>query len=115
LEDRIRLEPAPLPDLDPDDPDFQWTPELVAETERMIAEAEQEAENEGLDIANTEGILPGGGMIVPEHPTPQQKAYIARRLGNEVRRIYAANQAKGLGHRESLPRIRHIRPGMLIE
>jgi hypothetical protein len=37
-------------------------------------------ENIGLDLANTEGILPGGGMIVPEQPTPQQGAYIERRL-----------------------------------
>jgi hypothetical protein len=111
LEERIRLKPAPLPH----DPELEWTPEMMAQADVMIAEMEREAENAGLDIANTEGILPGGGMIVPEHPTPQQEAYLARRLGNEVRRNYAANRAKGLGHRESLGKIRNFRPGDLIE
>lgn len=37
-------------------------------------------ETEGLDIANTEGILPGGGMIVPEDPTPPRIAYMERRM-----------------------------------
>ena len=36
--------------------------------------------NHGLDIANTEGILPNGGMICPPNPTKQQTAYMSRRL-----------------------------------
>jgi hypothetical protein len=115
LEVRIRMAPAPTPEPDPDDPDLQWTPQQLAEVEAMVAQAQFDKDHAGLDLANTEGILPGGGMIMPEHPTPQQEAYMARRLGNEVRRIYAANIAKGMSHRQALPKIRHIRPGMLIE
>jgi hypothetical protein len=114
LEERIRLRPPPE-DEPEDEPDIEWTPELVEEANQVMAQAELEWDNEGLDIANTDGILPGGGMIVPEHPTPRQEAYLARRLGNEVRRIYAANRAKGMSRKEAMPKIRHIRPGDLIE
>jgi hypothetical protein len=37
-------------------------------------------ENHGLDIANTRDILPNGSLIVTDTPTPQQAAYIERRL-----------------------------------
>jgi hypothetical protein len=70
-----------------------------------------EAENEGLDIANTEGILPGGGMILVENPTPQQEAYIDRRLHLMYKREIQENRRKGIF---TIPKIRGIRPGDLI-
>jgi hypothetical protein len=36
-----------------------------------------EKENEGLDIANTEGILPGGGMILMEYPPSRRPTWAA--------------------------------------
>ena len=68
-------------------------------------------ENDGLDIANTEGILPGGGMIVPEDPTPQQAAYIARRLMLTYLREKQDNDRNGL---EKPIVFRPIRTGDLI-
>jgi hypothetical protein len=70
-----------------------------------------EKENEGLDIANTEGILPGGGMILPENPTPQQKAYMGRRLALMYKREYEENLRQDI---KQYPKIRGIRPGDLI-
>ena len=58
-----------------------WTAAALAIADEISEQDRIEAENQGLDIANTEGILPGGGMIMPEDPTPQQAAYIGRRLG----------------------------------
>jgi hypothetical protein len=68
-------------------------------------------ENDGLDIANTEGILPGGGMIVPEDPTPQQAAYIARRLMLTYLREKQENDRNGI---EKPIVFRPIRTGDLI-
>jgi len=84
-----------------------WTPEQRAAVETMRIEQE----NEGLDIANTEGILPGGGMILMENPTPQQAAYIGRRLGLMYKREIEENRRKGI---IEMPKIRGIRPGDLI-
>jgi hypothetical protein len=98
------------PDTGPDEV-VEWTPEDIATAERM-AEAEQIAEeNEGLDIANTDGILPGGGIIMPENPTPQQEAYVARRLGLSYKRDYAENLRRGI---RKYPQIRPVRTGDLI-
>jgi hypothetical protein len=101
-----------------DPPEYVWTPEELAvapilrEMERVENErARIEKENEGLDIANTEGILPGGGMILMEYPTPQQEAYMGRRLGLQYKREYAENLRKGI---TTMPKIRGIRPGDLI-
>jgi hypothetical protein len=88
-----------------------WTPEALAVAEAALAQDRFEAENEGLDLANTEGILPGGGMVVPENPTPQQRAYLARRYGLMLKRAYAENRRKGI---TTLPKIRPIRPGDVI-
>jgi hypothetical protein len=84
-----------------------WTPEQRAAVETMRLEKE----NEGLDIANTEGILPGGGMILMENPTPQQAAYMGRRLGLMYKREIEENRRKGI---TEMPKIRGIRPGDLI-
>ncbi len=90
------------------EPDVEWTDEDVARVEQMSEEARFEQENEGLDLANTEGILPGGGMIMPEDPTPNQAKYIARRLALMYRREHAENLRKGI---KGYPRIRPLRTG----
>jgi hypothetical protein len=53
-------------------------------------------ENHGLDIANTEGILPNGGMISPANPTPQQTAYLARRQMLKYCRQKEADRRNGI-------------------
>jgi hypothetical protein len=67
--------------------------------------------NEGLDIANTPGILPDGGMIVPWNPTPPQEAYMERRLIL----LYVREQAENRRNGSPAPiHIRPTRPGDLI-
>jgi hypothetical protein len=88
-----------------------WTPEDLAIADERREAERIEKENEGLDIANTEGILPGGGMILPDDPTPQQAAYIGRRLGLMYKREYEENLRKGI---KKIPKIRPIRTGDLI-
>jgi hypothetical protein len=92
-------------------PSAVWSPEDLAFADEQLQTQLTEAENEGLDLANTEGILPGGGMILPEDPTPQQAAYIGRRLRLMYQREYAENLRKGI---KLIPKIRPIRPGDLI-
>jgi hypothetical protein len=113
MEDRCRQgENGPEPDPNaPPQPPIILTPADVAAMEAFIEKERIEKENEGLDIANTEGILPGGGMILPEDPTPQQKAYMGRRLGLMYKREIAENLRNGI---TKLPKIRGIRPGDLI-
>ena len=93
------------------EPNFVWTKEDLAAADAFLENERIEKENEGLDIANTEGILPGGGMIMPEDPTPQQKAYLGRRLALMYRREILENRKKGI---TKYPKIRGIRPGDLI-
>ena len=110
--DRCRADPPdPAP---PDDthPEVVWSDEDLAFAEEFREKERIERENEGLDIANTEGILPGGGMILTENPTPQQQAYMARRLVLSYKREYAENLRKGI---RKYPKIRAIRPGDLVE
>jgi hypothetical protein len=118
ISDRIRradadpVQPHPLPPTQADLlPPTRWTPEDVAFAEKFMAQERIDKENEGLDIANTEGILPGGGMIMMEHPTPQQAAYMGRRLGLMYRREYQENLRNGI---TQMPKIRPFRPGDLI-
>ena len=101
---------ATEPEAEPDPP-IDWTPDQLVAADSFIAHARTEQENAGLDIANTDGILPGGGMILPDDPTPAQQAYMGRRLGLMYRREYAENLRNG---RQALPKIRPIRPGDLI-
>jgi hypothetical protein len=93
------------------EPEVTWTPDALAAADAMQERARAEAENEGLDIAHTDGILPGGGMIVPENPTPQQDAYLARRLGLSVKQERAENLRNGI---DSRPKIRPLRPGDFV-
>ena len=87
------------------------TPADAARAEELKERKRIDKENEGLDIANTDGILPGGGMILPENPTPNQIAYMARRLKLMYRREIAENRRKGI---TAKIRIRPIRTGDLI-
>ena len=96
---------------DPAEPPITWTDEALAKADAFLERERIAKENEGLDIANTEGILPGGGMIVMDDPTPEQTAYMARRVGLQYRREYEANRLKGI---DKLPKIRPIRTGDLI-
>lgn len=88
-----------------------WTPEALAMAKQMRERDELTAETDGLDIANTEGILPNGGMIIPVDPTPQQVAYLARRTAMMYRREWEDNLRKGI---KTYPRIRPSRPGDLV-
>jgi hypothetical protein len=88
-----------------------WTPKALSLARQMLEQAQTDADNEGLDIANTGGILLGGGMIVPEHPTPQQEAYMARRFGLSVQHKRQDNLRRGS---PELPEIGPIRVGDLI-
>jgi hypothetical protein len=95
----------------PGQPQIVWTPEAIAAAEILIERERIEKENEGLDLANTAGILPGGGMILTDEPTPQQAAYMGRRLSLMYKREYQENLKKGI---TTMPKIRPIRPGDLI-
>jgi hypothetical protein len=99
--------PAPIPPTPP----AVWSAEAIAITEAIIDRERIERENKGLDIANTEGILPGGGMVLTDDPTPAQQAYMARRLTLMYRREHAENQRNGV---KGYPKIRGIHPGDLI-
>ena len=88
-----------------------WTQTDLAIANKIRDQDRREAENQGLDIANTDGILPDGSMIMPEDPTPQQAAYIGRRLGLMYQREYHENLRNGV---KPIPKIRPIRPGDLI-
>ena len=99
---------APAQDADGPAPAADWTSEALAITDEICEQDRIEAENHGLDIANTDGILPGGGMIMPEDPTPQQAAYIARRIGLGHKREYHESLRQGL---RIIPKIRPLRTG----
>ena len=88
-----------------------WTPQALVIARQMQEQARLEEENAGLDLANTDGILPGGGIIMPEHPTPNQEKYIARRLALMYKREYAESLRKGI---KAYPKIRPLRTGDLI-
>ena len=100
-------------DADPLTPqqDAVWSAEAIALAEQQREQDRIADENKGLDIANTEGILPDGGIIMPEDPTPQQEAYIGRRLGLMYKREYEENLRKGL---RVIPKIRPLRTGDVI-
>jgi hypothetical protein len=112
-EDRCRQgEDSVLPERPlPPDASREWSEAALAIAEQMAEQDRLEARDEGLDIANTEGILPGGGMIVPQYPTPQQEAYIARRLGLIYRQEREDNLRRGS---QAMPKIRQIRTGDLV-
>jgi hypothetical protein len=89
----------------------EWTPEGLALADECLEKARVEWENEGLDIANTEGILPGGGMIVPDDPDLHQQDYLGRRMMLDLRRKRLENLRNG---NPELPKIQPVRPGDLV-
>jgi hypothetical protein len=99
-----QLEQSPMPAV-------IWTPGDVAFAEAKMKQDRIAEENAGLDLANTEGILLGGGMIMPADPTPQQAAYIGRRMGLAYKREYAENLRRGF---KIIPKIKPLRTGDLI-
>jgi hypothetical protein len=111
LEETVRADADPPRQPARSDPQIVWTSEDLAAAEAFFEKERIDRENVGLDIANTQGILPGGGMILTEDPTPQQQAYMGRRLCLMYRHEYDENLRKGI---KQLPKIRPIRPGDLI-
>jgi hypothetical protein len=88
-----------------------WTTKALAIGKLMQEQDRVEEENAGLDLANVDGILPGGGIIMPENPTRQQQQYIARRLGLMYKREHADNLRNGI---RTYPKIRPLRTGDLV-
>jgi hypothetical protein len=80
----------------PAGPAAPWIDDDHATDDEILDRACFSDENEGLDIANTEGILPGGGMIMPEYPTPHQIAYVSRRIVLMHRRERDENRRIGI-------------------
>jgi hypothetical protein len=107
-----RDDEAPVPDpIQPSADRVTWTPKALAIVKQIRDQEQFAEENEGLDLENTEGILPGGGIIMPECPTPNQEKYIARRLGLMYKREYADNLRKGI---KACPKIRPLRTGDFV-
>jgi hypothetical protein len=88
-----------------------WSLQQVAEAEKLRAAEEFAEDYKDLDLANTPGILAGGGIIVPEDPTPAQTAYMTRRYALNMRDTYRATLRAG---QTTLPKITPVRVGDLI-
>ncbi len=93
------------------DPQIEWTPEAAGIAHELIAQDRVEQDNAGLDLANTAGIRPDGSIVMPEYPTPEQDAYIARRITLNLKREWAENRRKGIKRH---PKIRPLRTGDLV-
>jgi hypothetical protein len=105
-------EDMPIPNrLRPPKETVAWTSRALAIARQMRDHDQLQMANDGLDIAGTEGILPSGGMVVPEEPTPQQVAYMVRRTELMYRREWQDNVRKGI---KRYPRIRPLRVGDLV-
>jgi hypothetical protein len=100
FENRCRTIPS---DQEPA-PKVTWTPEDLAIAEAHMQKRRIDKGNEGLAIANTEGIL-------PEEPTPRREAYMGRRLALMYRREYEESLRNGV---KKIPKIRAIGTGDLI-
>jgi hypothetical protein len=96
---------------DPVNQDAMTDDELIAAWSAKAREW-RENPNQGLDIANTDGILPDGSMIVPWNPTKQQAAYLDRRLAMMYVREQAENRRNGIN---SPMQIRPTRTGDIIQ
>jgi hypothetical protein len=95
----------------PEDP-TKWTRPLFEAARPYLDQAREDYDNQGLDLENTPGILPGGGMIIPANPTEAQQAYLARRYAMMIRRMYRENLAKGI---DAYPVPPTVRTGDLLE
>lgn len=102
----------PTPGVPPlDDLSIQWSAEDLALADDLLEQARIEDENKGLDLAGTEGVRPDGSIVMPDNPTPQQSAYIARRLALMYKRERAENLRRGI---KGMPKIRPLRTGDLV-
>jgi hypothetical protein len=81
-----------------------WTREDRARVEEL----RRQEDYPGLNVENVPGILPGGGMIIPEFPSPDQKAYLAYRYANNIRGNYNRTLLEG---GTALPKIVPMKPG----
>jgi hypothetical protein len=108
--------PPDLPAIQQLEPEDPAHPDQMEDDELITALAAKGQQwlrdpNQGLDIANTPGILPDGGMIMPWNPTPAQEAYLERRLLLQYLREKAENLRNGVF---TPVRVRPTRPGDLI-
>ncbi len=102
------------PQIDPAAPPPRpvvWNQDAMAVANTLIENARIADEYHDLDLANTPGILPDGSIIMPEYPTPEQDAYIARRIALNLRRAWAENQRRGI---KAYPEIPALRTGDLV-
>jgi hypothetical protein len=90
---------------------IELTPERAAAFTAQVEADMRAEENKGLDLANTEGIRPDGSIIMPENPTPNQEAYIARRLWIRHKKEWAENRRRGI---DKEPPIRPLRTGDIV-
>jgi hypothetical protein len=93
------------------EPRIDWKPDAIALVHQIAEQDRVAQENEGLDIANTPGIRPDGSIIMPEYPTPEQDAYIARRVALRLKREWAENQRNGI---KQYPNIGPLRTGDIV-
>jgi hypothetical protein len=108
--------PPNLPAVQQPEPEEPAHPDQMPDDELITAWGAKSRQwnqdpNQGLDIANTPGILPDGGMIVPWNPTPEQMAYMERRMIL----LYLREKAENLRNGITTPiQVRPTRPGDLI-
>lgn len=87
-------------------------PEAATSLVTAMREQERiETEQQDPDPAEVEGVRPDGSMIVPEDPTPEQEAYLSRRLGRGYRQEWEDSVAEG---RPRVPKLRVVKPGDII-
>jgi hypothetical protein len=103
---------GPETDTETDTGDIiELTPEQAAAFKAQVEADMRAEENKGLDLANTEGLRPDGSIVMPEDPTPNQEAYIARRLWIRHCKEWAENRRRGIDRE---PDIRPLRTGDII-
>lgn len=76
--------------------DSSWPDDEIITALSVKAQQWEADPNEGLDIANTAGILPDGSIFVPRNPTEQQSEYMERRLSIKYVRERAQNLRNGI-------------------
>ncbi|HVZ07861.1 hypothetical protein [Rhodopila sp.] len=88
-----------------------WTATTIEMARKIRDETIFQEDYAGLDVASIPGVRDDGGIIVPEDPTPEQEAYMARRYALNIRKKYHENLQAGINE---LPKIIALRPGDLI-
>ncbi len=84
--------------------DHTWTRDGRAQVEMLRLQEDYP----GLNVGNIPGVLPGGGMIIPEFPSPEQQAYLSYRYANNIRGNYNRTLRDG---GTALPKIVPMKPG----